>query len=193
MPRPHPSKNWSLAAIVAGARRRWQLVAIASVVLALVATGAVQYQRHLARVAAEAVDDEDERSWAAEHDGEKSPQSPASQPPRKAREVLATWYDVPDDSLAKRRAGSHEMTAAHNKLPIGTLVHVTHLKNGKSVTVRITDRGIHDRKVKLDLCKEAAEELGMVSKGVARVRMEIVSEGEHGASPPEGYTAAPVR
>lgn len=108
------------------------------------------------------------------------------------REVNAAWYDVPDDSLAKRRAGHEELTAAHNKLPLGTLVRVTHLSNGKSTLVRITDRGIRDKKVKLDVCREAAEELGMVSKGIARVKMEIVRE-EHGASPPESHVAAPLQ
>jgi rare lipoprotein A len=91
--------------------------------------------------------------------------------------------------LAARRAVSNEYTAAHNRLPLGTLVRVTHLKNGKSVIVRITDRGITDRKVRLDVCKEAAEELGMVTKGVARVRMEIIPD-EHGVSPDEVQTAA---
>lgn len=107
-----------------------------------------------------------------------------------SREVYATWYDVPLHSLAKRRAGLDELTAAHNKLPLGTLVRVTHLKNGKTVTVRITDRGIPSRKVKLDVCKEAAEELEIVSKGIARVRMEILSDA-HGSAPPEAHTSAP--
>ena len=92
------------------------------------------------------------------------------------REVYAAWYDVPDDSLAARRAGEKKYTAAHNRLPIGTLVRVTHLANGRSVLVRITDRGIPPGKVKIDLCKEAAEELGMLSKGLARVRMQVVVE-----------------
>jgi rare lipoprotein A len=115
--------------------------------------------------------------------------SPAPGAQGKSREGLATWYDVPDESLAKRRAVGNELTAAHNRLPLGTLVRVTHLKNGKSVIVRITDRGITDRKVRLDVCKEAAEQLGMVTKGVARVRMEIVPD-EHGVSPAEVPTTA---
>lgn len=100
--------------------------------------------------------------------------------------VNAAWCDVPLFSLAKRRAGVEEMTAAHNRLPLGTRVRVTHLANGKSVTVRITDRGIHDRKVKLDLCKEAATELEMVGKGIARVRMEILpgEQDQDGAASP---------
>ena len=108
------------------------------------------------------------------------------------REVRAAWYDVPDDSLAARRAGAEELTAAHNRLPLGTLVRVTHLENGRSTLVRITDRGIHDKRIKLDICREAAEEIGMVSKGIARVKMEIVRE-ENGSAPPESHNAAPQR
>ena len=111
---------------------------------------------------------------------------PVSQP----RQVNAAWYDVPNDSLAKRRAGAEELTAAHNRLPIGTLVRVTHLTNGKSTLVRITDRGIRDKKIKLDVCREAAEELGMVSKGIARVKMEIVREESGGGAPAESHVAA---
>jgi rare lipoprotein A (peptidoglycan hydrolase) len=108
----------------------------------------------------------------------------------KPREVFAAWYRLPDESLAKRRAGKEEYTAAHNRLPIGALVRVTHLANGKSVLVRITDRGITSSKVKLDLCKEAADELEMVS-GIARVRMQVVAEEPSGGSVPGSQTAAP--
>ena len=135
-----------------------------------------------AEIAAQQAEDGEEEQWSARppeagraHDA--PPPAEPRRPPRKAREVYATWYDVPDASLAKRRAGAHELTAAHNRLPIGTLVRVTHLKNGKSVHVRITDRGITAPRVKLDVCKEAAEELGILSKGIARVRMEVIPEG----------------
>jgi rare lipoprotein A (peptidoglycan hydrolase) len=90
--------------------------------------------------------------------------------------VLASWYDVPDDSLAKRRADGEEFTAAHNRLPIGTLVEVINPQNGKKVRVRVTDRGIHERKIQLDLCKEAADRLGILGKGLARVQMQVVVE-----------------
>lgn len=102
----------------------------------------------------------------------------------RARVVKAAWYEVPMLSLAKRRAGLSELTAAHNKLPIGTRVRVTRLSNGKSVDVRITDRGIHQDGVKLDLCKEAAEELDMLATGVTRVRMQVITEND-GSAPPE--------
>ena len=114
----------------------------------------------------------------------------------KPREVVAAWYEVPNESLAKRRAGEEEYTAAHNRLPIGTLVRVTHLKNGKSVLVRITDRGIRDTRIKLDLCKEAAEQLGMLRKGLARVRMEVLAETKtetSGSSLADSQTSAPLR
>lgn len=90
----------------------------------------------------------------------------------------AVWYNVPPNSLARRRAGKNEFTAANNRLPLGTKVRVTHLGNGKNVIVRITDRGITDRHSLIDLCKEAAEKLGMLSEGSARVRLEILTENK---------------
>jgi len=96
-------------------------------------------------------------------------------PPSKL-EGYAVWYVVPPNSLAKRRAGKDELTAANNRLPLGTKVRVTHLGNGQSVVVRITDRGITDRHSLIDLCKEAAAKLGMLSEGSARVRLEILPD-----------------
>ena len=102
----------------------------------------------------------------------------------------AVWYQVPVNSLAKRRAGKDELTAAHNRLPLGALVRVTHLGNGKSVVVRITDRGITSRRVLIDLCKEAAEKLDMISQGSARVRLEVLPDDEARHAPPRPKTAA---
>ena len=107
------------------------------------------------------------------------------------REGYAVWYDVPVDSLAKRRAGKGELTAAHNRLPLGTMVRVTHLANGKSVIVRITDRGITDRHSMIDLCKEAAAELGMLSEGSARVRIEVLPDDKGPAAAPDAKATAP--
>jgi rare lipoprotein A (peptidoglycan hydrolase) len=100
----------------------------------------------------------------------------------------AVWYKVPPNSLAKRRAGKDELTAAHNRLPLGTRVRVTHLKNGKSVVVRITDRGITKRRAIIDLCKEAAEKLDMVSEGSARVSLEILPDDK--TPPPKTKSAS---
>jgi rare lipoprotein A len=100
----------------------------------------------------------------------------APEPKKPNIEGVAVWYKVPPNSLAKRRAGKDELTAAHNRLPLGTRVRVTHIGNGKTVVVRITDRGISDRRVAIDLCKEAAEQLDMLREGSARVRLEILPD-----------------
>ncbi|HEX7518609.1 MAG TPA: RlpA-like double-psi beta-barrel domain-containing protein [Chthoniobacterales bacterium] len=106
------------------------------------------------------------------------------------REGYAVWYDVPADSLAKRRAGKGELTAAHNHLRLGTMVRVTHLANGKSVIVRITDRGITKRGASIDLCKEAAEQLGMIREGMARVRMEELPDDKGTDAAPDSKATA---
>lgn len=66
------------------------------------------------------------------------------------------------------------MTAAHKRLPIPSYVLVTNVKNGRQVVVRVNDRGpfVGDRKI--DLSKAAAKELGMLGKGTAQVKMEVV-------------------
>jgi rare lipoprotein A len=87
----------------------------------------------------------------------------------------ATWYKVPAHSRTRLRAGKDELTAAHNRLAYGTRVRVTHLGNGKSVVVRITDRVISRNSV-IDLSKEAATQLDMVHQGSARVRLEILPD-----------------
>jgi rare lipoprotein A len=70
------------------------------------------------------------------------------------------------------------LTAAHKSLKFGTLLKVTNPKNGRSVIVRINDRGPYIEGRDLDLSKGAAIELGMLSKGVARVKIEEVSLSE---------------
>lgn len=113
--------------------------------------------------------------------------SPTKEHKKKPRhqDGYAVWYSVPVDSLANRRAGKGEFTAAHNHLPLGSMVRVTHLANGKSVIVRITDRGITKRGAIIDLCKPAAENLGMLSEGMARVRIEELPDDTGTDSPPD--------
>lgn len=64
-----------------------------------------------------------------------------------------------------------KLTAAHKKLPFGTQVTVTNLKNGKKVTVKINDRGPFVAGRIIDLSKTAAEEIGMLKDGVAKVKI----------------------
>src|SRR5947207_1411550 len=106
----------------------------------------------------------------------------APEPKKPKIEGLATWYKIPATSLPKRRASKDEFTAAHNRLPLGTRVRVTHLANGKNIVVRITDRGISKRGVVIDLSKEAAEKLDMLHEGSARVRLEILPDDKLPAS-----------
>ncbi len=67
------------------------------------------------------------------------------------------------------------LTAAHRQLPFGTQVKVTNLDNDKSVVVRINDRGPHTRGRLIDLSRKAAEQLGMLGSGTARVRVQAMS------------------
>jgi len=73
------------------------------------------------------------------------------------------------------RFNMHAMTAAHRSLPFGTRVKVTYPSTGRSVTVRINDRGPFIGGRTIDLSRGAAAALGMVDAGVAKVKLEILS------------------
>ena len=68
----------------------------------------------------------------------------------------------------------HAMTAAHRTLPFGTLVQVTNPSNGKSVTVRINDRGPFHRNRVIDVSRAAAEQLGLIQRGHGRVELALL-------------------
>jgi len=91
------------------------------------------------------------------------------------RLVTASWYG---SEWAGRRTASGErfdpnrMTAASKTLPLGSVVRVTNPKNGKSVDVRITDRGPYVRGRSIDLSRGAAQKIGIAHKGVARVKIK---------------------
>ncbi len=90
---------------------------------------------------------------------------------------LASWYGGPYN---KRRGSNGEiynmnaMTAAHRTLPLGSIVRVTNLKTGRSVLVRITDRGPFVEGRVLDLSKAAAQKVDVWQAGVAMVRIEVM-------------------
>jgi rare lipoprotein A len=67
-----------------------------------------------------------------------------------------------------------EMTAAHPTLPFGTRLRVTDVASGKSVTVRVNDRGPYVPGRIVDVSYSAANALGMVGKGVTNVRLDVV-------------------
>ena len=66
------------------------------------------------------------------------------------------------------------LTCAHRTHPFGTLLKVTHARNGREVIVRVTDRGPHSRGRIIDLSHAAAKELGIINQGVAVVKVEPV-------------------
>jgi rare lipoprotein A len=70
---------------------------------------------------------------------------------------------------------TNQLTAAHRTLPFGTLVKVTNMGNGLSVTVRINDRGPFVEGRIIDLSRAAADAIGMMGSGVAYVSVEVVS------------------
>lgn len=67
------------------------------------------------------------------------------------------------------------LTCAHRTYPFGTMLRVTNERNGKSVIVRVTDRGPHGRGRIIDLSYRAASELGIIAQGVAVVKVERVN------------------
>ena len=90
----------------------------------------------------------------------------------------AVFYN---DNLVGRPLTSGEkydknaLTGAHRTLPLGTMVEVTNLKNGKSVVVRINDRGPHGPKTEIiDVSGRAAQELDMVKDGRAKIKLKVI-------------------
>jgi rare lipoprotein A len=105
----------------------------------------------------------------------KTPQTPA--PVGYTEEGSASWYGNP---FHGRRSSNGEvydmykMTAAHRTLPFETMVRVTNLNNGKTTTVRITDRGpFVDNRI-IDLSQAAAREIESIGPGVVPVRIEVL-------------------
>jgi rare lipoprotein A len=89
---------------------------------------------------------------------------------------IASWYGA--ESNRKRTASGesynmNSLTAAHRSLPLNTVVRVTNLENGKTVLVRINDRGPYDAGRLIDLSARAARNLDMKEAGTARVRLEV--------------------
>ncbi|HEY9751406.1 MAG TPA: septal ring lytic transglycosylase RlpA family protein, partial [Coleofasciculaceae cyanobacterium] len=91
----------------------------------------------------------------------------------------ASWYGPGfhgNPSASGEPFNQHALTAAHRTLPFGTRVQVTNLDNGRTVVVRINDRGpFHGNRI-IDLSTAAARILGLVQSGVAPVRLDVVDD-----------------
>jgi rare lipoprotein A len=99
----------------------------------------------------------------------------------------ASWYGLKFHGRRTangERFDMNEMTAAHPSLPFGTLLEVRNVRNGKSVVVRVNDRGPFKKSRILDLSFAAAREIGLVTSGTAPVELYLM---EKGGAPPR-YT-----
>ena len=109
------------------------------------------------------------------------PAQPTTRPPDDRGAVqsgLATWYATGTMTASGERFNRRAMTAAHRTLPFGSVVKVTHRRSGKSVKVRINDRGPFGSKKRIiDISEAAAERLGIVGEGVAPVTVEVLERG----------------
>jgi rare lipoprotein A len=94
--------------------------------------------------------------------------------PRFRGSGLASFYWQPQKLASGGAFNPRAMTAAHRTLPIGTRVRVTHASNGRSVDVRINDRGPFTAGRIIDLSKAAAELIGMTAQGIARVKITVL-------------------
>jgi rare lipoprotein A len=96
-----------------------------------------------------------------------------------AQEGTVSWYG---GKFHQRKTASGEifdargLTMAHPTLPFGTKVRVTNLRNGRSVVVRVNDRGPFIGHRIADVSQAAAETLGMLKRGIAKARIEILGE-----------------
>ena len=87
---------------------------------------------------------------------------------------LASFYTEGAKTANGETFNTHELTAAHPSLPFGTKLRVTNVSNGQSVTVRVNDRGPYVPGRVVDVSYSAAEQLGMVKGGVAKVKLDVV-------------------
>jgi rare lipoprotein A (peptidoglycan hydrolase) len=97
----------------------------------------------------------------------------------KCQTGTAAWYGgnyVGRRTSSGERLDSIHATAAHRSLPLNSLARVTNLRNGRSVVVRVTDRGPLNHSLLIDMSPRAAEELRMKDAGLAPVRVEQVVE-----------------
>lgn len=94
-------------------------------------------------------------------------------------EGIASWYGPRFEgrtTASGERFDEDALSAAHATLALGTHVRVTNLRNGRSVVVRINDRGPRYRHRLIDLSRAAAVKLGMIRPGTVPVRVEVLSE-----------------
>ena len=99
-------------------------------------------------------------------------------------EGLSSWYGPGFHGRVTANGEIYDMyaaTAAHATLPLGSLVRVTNPRTGQSKVVRINDRGPYIEGREIDLSFQVARELGLVERGVAKVKLELLHIPQRGA------------
>jgi rare lipoprotein A len=91
-----------------------------------------------------------------------------------ASQGVASFYTEGTETASGEKFDTHDLTAAHPTLPFGTKLRVTNVATGRSVTVRVNDRGPYVPGRIVDVSYSAAESLGMVGRGVANVKLDVV-------------------
>lgn len=93
---------------------------------------------------------------------------------------IASYYSIRTNGGTKTASGERlcdkAMTVAHKTYAFGTVVKVTCLKTGKSVTAKVNDRGPYIKGRIVDLSQAAAKELGIIKRGIAKVKVEVVKQ-----------------
>jgi len=113
--------------------------------------------------------------------GDELPSAPVAQV-RVSQTGIASWYGPGFHGKATASAAiynQYELTAAHPTLPLGSRVMVTSLENGNSIEVIINDRGPFAKGRIIDLSFAAAKVIGMIKRGTAAVRLEVIDSGPH--------------
>lgn len=87
---------------------------------------------------------------------------------------IASFYSDEQQTANGEKFDPNAMTAAHRSLPFGTKLRVTNLATGRSVTVRVNDRGPYIAGRVVDVSYSAAESLGIVGRGIAKVKLDVV-------------------
>ena len=95
-------------------------------------------------------------------------------PTQVASKGIASFYTEDQQTASGEKFNTHDMTAAHRTLPFGTRLRVTNVATGRSVTVRVNDRGPYIPGRVVDVSGSAANEIGITESGIAKVKVDVV-------------------